>query len=107
VRTVEEEVFEPETDSSGTALNASNGAPWGAEVYVGRLASLSVTRHALRDKFGQFGKLTYLRLFNRGVAIDAFAHVGFTTPESAWQAIQHLNGITWLGQVVTVQPLVR
>lgn len=92
---MEEETYE------ATAING------GMQVFVGRLAGLCVTRQAVRDKFSAFGPLTHVRLYNRGLSnvVDAHAHVGFARAEDAWRCIQALDGATWLGQVISVQPL--
>lgn len=83
------------------------------EVYVGRLCGWRVNRDLLKERFGQYGQLAYVRLFNRGVVkadapVDAFAHIGFVAgAEPALRAVALEDGQCWLGQVITVQPLIQ
>lgn len=71
---------------------------------------MTVSLQNLRERFSQYGEVTYVRLFNRGIVgldapVDAFAYVGFAEEGSAMRAIEAEDGNAWLGQVITVQPL--
>lgn len=81
-----------------------------SEIYVGRLASFSVSLENLKERFSPYGSITYIYLFNRGVMgldapVDAFAYIGFSNEEGGMPAINEQNGCTWLGQVIIVQLL--
>ena len=104
IMTFEEEEYEV---ADANIANIANN-----EVYVGRLCSWRVTRDLLRERFARFGQILYIRLFNRGVVrpdspVDAFAHIGFESDAVASKAIESENGECWLGQVITVQPLLK
>lgn len=82
-----------------------------SEIYIGRLCGWRVTRELLMERFGQYGSIHYLRLFNRGVVrkeapVDAFAHIGYSSI-STRNVLVDEDGQCWLGQVITVQPLIK
>jgi RNA recognition motif-containing protein len=72
-------------------------------LFVGRMNSHKVTTDLVIKHFQGYGRIIYLRLYNRGaigpdkVPVDAYAIIRFDDKTSIKKAIQGEHGNAWLG----------
>ncbi|EDO05435.1 RNA recognition motif domain containing protein [Babesia bovis T2Bo] len=92
----------PEFDNAASSAQVPAGPP-GANLFIFHIPN-EWTHHDLVHTFSQFGKILSSRIASdRSTGRHkGYAFVSYDTPESAAQAIQHLNGFTVLGKRLKV-----
>ncbi|GFE55865.1 RNA recognition domain containing protein [Babesia ovis] len=92
----------PEFDNSGNSTQMPSGPP-GANLFIFHIPN-EWTQYDLVRTFSQFGKILSSRIAaDRSTGRHkGYAFVSYDSPDSAAQAIQHLNGFTVLGKRLKV-----